>query len=340
MAAFISFLLVVALGLVGYWGSAPELRDLFGIWVPYAAFLFFLIFFIVRIVSWAKSPVPFRIPTTGGQQKSLDWIKWSPLDNPTDKAGTVARMFLEIFTFRSLFRNLSAKVVQTPEGPKVAYFSAKWLWLFGLLFHYSFLVIFIRHFRFFLDPVPLIPFRPIEFLDTIFQVGVPLLYQSDLIILLALTFLLLRRFFDPKVRYISHMGDYFPLFLILGIVTTGMTMRYFLKTDLPNIKILTMGLVTLQPVVPADIGGVFFIHLFLVSVLMAYFPLSKLMHAPGVFLSPTRNMPNDTRIRHHENPWNPPKEFHTYAEYEDEFREPMFEAGIPLDKEPEETQAE
>jgi len=343
MAAFISFLLVVALGLVGYWGSSPGfgLRYLFGIYIPYAAFLFFLAVFIYRIVDWARSAVPFRIPTTAGQQKSHPWIKWSPLDTPRTNAGTVGRMILEVFAFRPLFRTVSSRVVHTPEGPKVVHNSEKWLWLFALLFHYTFLVIFIRHFRFFLDPVPMIPFRPLEFLDAIFQVGSPLLYQSDLLILVALSFLLLRRFFDSKVRYISNMADYFPLFLILGIVGTGITMRYFLKTDLPNIKVLTMGLVTLNPTVPAEIGGVFFIHLFLVSVLMVYFPLSKLMHAGGVFMSPTRNMPNDSRIRHHENPWNPPKSFHTYQEYENEFREPMFEAGIPVEKEPdEETQAE
>ena len=45
----------------------------------------------------------------------------------------------------------------------------------------------------------------------------------------------------------------------------------------------------------------FYIHLFFVSFLMAYFPLSKLMHMPGIFLSPTKNLRitsgnNDTSI--------------------------------------------
>jgi nitrate reductase gamma subunit len=84
---------------------------------------------------------------------------------------------------------------------------------------------------------------------------------------------------------------------------------------------------------PDGIGLIFYVHLFLVSCLMAYFPFSKLMHAPGVFLSPTRNLANDTRMRRHINPWNYPVKVHTYEEYEDEFRAKMKEVGIPVEKE-------
>ena len=73
--------------------------------------------------------------------------------------------------------------------------------------------------------------------------------------------------------------------------------------------------------------------LFFVCVLLAYFPFSKLMHLGGVFLSPTRNMANTTRMVRHINPWNAPVPLHTYEEYEDEFREKMIEAGLPVDKE-------
>ena len=94
-----------------------------------------------------------------------------------------------------------------------------------------------------------------------------------------------------------------------------------------------MGLVSFSPIVPEGIGVLFYIHLFLVCVLFAYFPFSKLMHAGGVFLSPTRNMTNDNRVRRHINPWNPKVKLHTYAEYEDEFRDVMKAAGMPLEKE-------
>ncbi|MFA5111312.1 MAG: menaquinol oxidoreductase, partial [Desulfobaccales bacterium] len=83
----------------------------------------------------------------------------------------------------------------------------------------------------------------------------------------------------------------------------------------------------------APISPLFYVHLFLVCVLFAYFPFSKLMHAPGVFMSPSRNLISNNRWVLHVNPWNYPVKFHTYAEYEDRFREPMIEAGIPVDKE-------
>jgi hypothetical protein len=149
-----------------------------------------------------------------------------------------------------------------------------------------------------------------------------------------------RRLFIRQVRYISLASDYFPLFLIFGIALTGILMRYFAKIDVTAAKELTMGLVTLRPTIPEGVGAVFYIHLFFVSVLLAYFPFSKLMHLGGVFLSPTRNLTTDTRAKRHINPWNYPVPVHTYEEYEDEFRDKMIEAGLPVDKMPQEIPAE
>ncbi|MBG0775114.1 MAG: sulfate reduction electron transfer complex DsrMKJOP subunit DsrM [Desulfovibrionaceae bacterium] len=336
MAAFLSIIIVIALGAGAYYGAGSGLRYFLGAVLPYAAVAIFVLGFVYRVLDWAKSPVPFSIPTTGGQQKSFDWIPWNRLDNPATKAGTVGRMLLEVLLFRSLFRNNTFKV---HPGPKVSYPSAKWLWLFALLFHYSFLTIFIRHFRFFLEPVPFL-ISGIETLDGLFQIGAPRLYQTDIVILAALLFLLGRRFFNSKVNYISLLGDYFPLFLIIGICSTGIWMRYFGKTDIAAVKELTMGLVTFAPIIPESVGAIFFIHLALVCTLLIYFPFSKLMHMGGVFMSPTRNMPNNTRFVRHENPWNPPAKYHTYEAYEDDFREAMFEAGIRVDKLPEAPAAE
>ena len=110
-------------------------------------------------------------------------------------------------------------------------------------------------------------------------------------------------------------------------------MRHFFKTDVERVKESIMGLVSFRPVVSAHLGAFFYVHLFLVSVLVAYFPFSKLMHGAGVFLSPTRNLKNDSRMRRHVNPWGYPVKVHTYREYEDEFREAMIEAGIPVENE-------
>jgi nitrate reductase gamma subunit len=321
---------VVALVLACFLGvKAAGLNYFFGVTMPYVAIVAFLGGVIFRILKWARSPVPFRIPTTAGQQKSLSWIPQSKLDNPSTKMQVVGRMILEVLVFRSLFRNTKFEM---QKGPKFYYQWEKWLWLAGLAFHYAFLVILIRHLRFFTEPVPFFV-HGIERVDGILQVGLPGIYISDIVFMAAVTYLLIRRLIIPQLRYISLPQDFFPLFLLLAIGTTGILTRYFIKVDLIKVKQLAMGLISLKPVVPEGIGVIFFIHLFLVSALFAYFPFSKLMHAGGVLLSPTRNLPNDSRIRRHVNPWNYPVKVHTYAQYEDHFREKMIEAGLPVEKE-------
>lgn len=329
MGALFSLITVIVLILIAFIGIKANLHFLFGILIPYAAGLVFVIGFIRGIVRWGSSPTPFRIPTTGGQQKSLNWIKYSRLDNPSTALGVIGRMALEVFFFSSLFRNIRTEL---RSGPRLAYGSSKWLWLAGLAFHWSFFIILIRHYRFFTGKVPsVIGF--VDGLDSFLQIGAPLLYMTDVVILTAVTYLFLRRVLIPEVRYISLAADYFPLFLILSIAGTGVLMRYFFKVDVPAIKELAIGLVTLKPKIPEGIGVLFYIHLFLVSVLAAYFPLSKLMHMGGVFMSPTRNLANNNRSEWHQNPWDYPVKVHTYEEYEDEFRAKMKQAGIPVEKE-------
>ncbi|OQX20694.1 MAG: menaquinol oxidoreductase [Desulfobulbaceae bacterium A2] len=323
---------VIALVLISGIGSqVPGMQYLFGVAVPYLAMAIFLVGFCKRVIYWGKSPVPFKIPTTCGQANSLAWIKQDKLECPSTTPQVVGRMFLEIFLFRSLWRNTKAEV---HNGPQLTYESSKWLWLFGILFHYSFLVIVLRHLRLFLEPVPGL-INALEFGDGILQIGAPTLYLADVTLLLGLVLLFGRRLVNRQVRYISLANDYFPLYLIFAIAATGVLMRYFLRTDIDvvAIKRLAVGLVTLQPSIQGEIGAIFYIHLFLVSVLLAYFPYSKLMHLGGIFLSPTRNMANDSRMRRYINPWNPEIKPHSYAGYEDEFREFMVDAGIPVEKE-------
>ncbi|MDI6812533.1 MAG: sulfate reduction electron transfer complex DsrMKJOP subunit DsrM [Desulfitobacteriaceae bacterium] len=319
---------VLALVLFAYAGVVAHLNVFFGIVVPYLAFLLFLVGFMVRVITWGRSPVPFRIPTTCGQQKSLPWIKQNRLENPSSALGVVGRMALEVLLFRSLFRNLKTE----KRGDRLAYGSAKWLWLGGLVFHWSFLIIVLRHLRLFMEPVPVL-ITQLADLDSFLQIGIPLFYITDGLILAALTYLFLRRVLVPQIRYISLQADYFPLFLLLGIAASGVLMRYVWKVDIVEVKALTMSLVTLRPEVPLSIGAIFYIHLFLVSALFAYFPLSKLMHMGGVFLSPTRNMINNSRSVRHINPWNYPVQVHTYEAYEAEFRAKMKKAGLPLETE-------
>lgn len=323
---------VFLLFLVAYTGvEGAGLHRFFGIVIPYLAVLAFLAGFVYKVLGWASSAVPFRIPTTCGQQKSLPWIKQNCIDNPDTSTGVCLRMVLEIFLFRSLFRNTKAAFNRN-DSNKLSYSWEIFLWIGALAFHYSFLVVILRHFRFFTSPVPSC-IKFLEYMDGIVQLGLPGLFISGAVLLAATLFLLARRIFDAKVTYISQAADYFPLFLIIGIAVSGLSMRYFTKVDIIGIKELTMGLATFSPVIPEGVGGLFYAHLFLVSILFAYFPASKLMHLGGIFLSPTRNMANNTRAKRHVNPWNYDVKTHTYEEYEDHFREKMIEAGLPVDKE-------
>lgn len=334
---FFSLVAVLLLALIAWVVASIGLAPLVGVLLPYVAVVIFLVGVVRRMVYWAKSPVPFHIPTTGGQEQSLSFIKQNKIDCPSSKLGVVARMALEVLLFRSLFRNTIADVREfdtTTNGPRIVYYSSKWLWCFALLFHYCFLLVFIRHFRFFMDPVPsCITF--IETIDGIMQIGAPRFFMTGGILLVAVGFLLCRRIFNERLRYLSLPNDYFPLWLIIGIVCSGICLRYFDKVEIAQVKIFIMGLTHFSFPSTAGINPMFFVHLALVSVLLIYFPYSKLMHMAGVFFSPTRNLANDSRRVRHINPWNPPKQYFTYPEYEDTYRDAMAAAGLPLEKQPE-----
>jgi nitrate reductase gamma subunit len=310
--------------------AAPSLQFVFGVAVPYAAIAIFIGGVIYRVAfKWGRAPVPFAIATTCGQQKSHPWIKQSSIENPSTTGGVILRMALEVLLFRSLFRNTKMAV---KPGARVTYDGEWVLWAAGLAFHWSFLIIVLRHMRFFTEPAPFFV-GALAWADGFFEIGVPTLYITGAMLLGAVTVLFLRRVMSPQLSYLSLAADYFPLFLIMGIGASGIVMRHFMKTDVVGIKTLAMGLVTFSPQVPEGVGPIFYAHLFLVSVLLMYFPFSKLTHMAGVFMSPTRNLRCNSREVRHINPWNHPVKTHTYEEYEDEFRDKMRACGLPLDRE-------
>ncbi len=329
MNVLYSLLAVLALALVGLEGERIGAgRTVLTEVLPYTAFAVFLAGFCWRVLRWAWTPVPFHIPVTCGQQKSLPWIRASKADNPSTGWGVLVRMAGEVLLFRSLFRNNRAHL----GDQRLTFGENKYLWLGALAFHWALLLILLRHLRLLIQPVPAW-INLLERLDSFFQVGAPQLYLSDLILLGALVYLIARRFRDPMVRYISLFSDYFALFLLLGIAVSGMLMRYFVRVDILSVKQFALGLTTFHPVDPRAFSPLFLAHLLLVCALAAYFPFSKLMHSGGVFLSPTRNLANNSRSRRHINPWNYPVKTHTYAEWEEEFRDKIQAAGIPLEGE-------
>jgi nitrate reductase gamma subunit len=306
----------------------PGAEFAFAVIIPYLALAVFLAGFVFRVVRWAQSPVPFSITTVGGQEKSLPWIKDNKTESPVSNLAVAWRMFLEIFFFRSLFRNSRADLV---AGQRLVYGGSRWLWLGGLAFHWSLLVIIFRHLRFFTEPV-FLPVTWLTNLDSLFRFSLSTLFLSDFIILIALTYLFFRRVVSPQIKYISLASDYLALLLILGVVISGILMRWVFKVDVDAVKRLAISMISFRPAVSPNIGLAFYIHLIMVCTLIAYFPFSKMMHAPGILFSPTRNMKNDSRAVRHINPWNQPVRVHTYEEYEDEFRKPMIAAGLPVEK--------
>jgi len=324
ISAVVALLFLLTLGV---WGMGWY--SLFGVVIPYLAIVLFIAGFIHRVLKWASSPVPFHIPTVGGQQKSLPWIKPDNINSPYTAGGVVKRLALDIFLFRSLLKN---EKVELEAPQRILFKTSTLLWLGALAFHWSLLIIILRHLRFFLEPVPivLIVLQP---LDSILQNLMPIIYISDVVVLIALAYLFLRRVIYPQVRYISLLSDYFVLLGIAGIVISGILMRLIFRVDLIQVKEWVMAMIRFRPMPPKGVNLLFYIHLFFVSLFIAHFPLSKLMHMPGILLSPTKNLRNTSRRDRHINPWDHPVKVHTYEEYEDEFRQSMKEVGLPVDRE-------
>ena len=134
MNVVVSLIFVGGLFALGLCGAAPGMGWVFGVILPYLAVALFLGGLIYRVLSWAKIPVPFRIPTTCGQQKSLSWIKQEKLENPHNGLTAVGRMAMEVLFFRSLLRNTKSELV---EGHKLVYTTDLTLWLAAIAMHWA-----------------------------------------------------------------------------------------------------------------------------------------------------------------------------------------------------------
>ena len=192
---------------------------------------------------------------------------------PRTKKGVWFRMFKEVAFFQSLFK------------------SNKWIWIFAVLFHFGMLLVVLRHLRYFTQPVW-------WWVELIQPFGV----YASFAMLIGLGGLLARRFVVARIRYISNPSDYLMLALLLGIVISGMMMKFVMGADILAVKAFFLGLMRFQILeLPAQPGVL--IHLALVAILMIIFPISKLMHAPGLFFAPSRTQVDNARERHHISKW-------------------------------------
>lgn len=192
---------------------------------------------------------------------------------PVTRSGVAMRIGREVVFFESLFK------------------SNKWIWLFGWLFHAALLLVLLRHLRYFTDPV----WSWVVLIQ-------PFGKYAAFGMLAGLAGLWGRRFFVDRVRYISSPSDHLMLVLLIAIGSSGLLMKYVWHTDIVSLKAFFLGLMYFDwhPLPPDPI---LLVHLGLVATLMIVFPFSKLLHAPGLFFSPTRNQVDNPRERRHLAPW-------------------------------------
>jgi nitrate reductase gamma subunit len=202
----------------------------------------------------------------------------APLKIPTTPApintgGVVLRMMREVFLFESLFKaNL-------------------WTWAMGMLFHGSLLLVLLRHLRYFTEPV----WAWVAFIQ-------PFGMYAGITMLLGVAGLWARRIFVDRIRYISTPSDHLMLALFMAIAVSGLMMRFVVHGDVIAVKGFMLGLMYFNwQTLPSSI--LLYVHLTLVAVLLMIFPISKLLHAPGLFFSPSRNQADNPRDKRHISAW-------------------------------------
>ncbi len=230
----------------------------------YIATAILVVFVARKVWIYKKTPAPLKIPTTPA---------------PTTRAGVAFRMVKELTVFESLFK------------------SNKWIWLFGWMFHFGLLLVLLRHLRYFTDPV----WGWVVFLQ-------PFGKYAAFMMLAGLAGLWARRLFVDRVRYISSPSDHLMLLLLIAIGVTGALMTFVEHTDIVALKSFLIGLMTFAWTSEAGLTNmpndiILIVHLGLVVTLMIIFPFSKLLHAPGVFFSPTRNQVDNPREQRHIADW-------------------------------------
>ncbi len=206
------------------------------------------------------------------------WVTPAPLKIPTTpapvtKGGVVYRMAKEVIVFESLFK------------------SNKWIWIFGWIFHMSLFLVLARHIRYFQE-------QPWFWVNIIQPFG----KYAAFGMVFGLLGLLLRRIVVDRVRYISAPSDFLMLIMLLFIGISGLIMSFVSHVDIIAVKEFFLAWMGFS-IVDLPLSIPLIVHLLLVAVLMIVFPFSKLLHAPGVFFSPTRNQVDNPREQRHLADW-------------------------------------
>ncbi|NDW46299.1 nitrate reductase [Ruegeria sp. PrR005] len=228
------------------------------------AILFYVATLVLLIGVVRKIRIYARVPAP---------LKIPTTPAPKTRGGVILRVFREVVFFESLYK------------------SNKWIWLFGWVFHMALWLVLARHLRYFTQPV----WGWVEIVQ-------PFGTYAGFAMLAGLAGLWARRILVERIRYISSPSDHLMLALLMGIGASGAMTRFVAHTDIVAVKAYMLGLMRFRVGdLPSD--PTLLVHLGLVIVLMIVFPISKLLHAPGVFFSPSRNQVDNPREVRHVAPW-------------------------------------
>jgi nitrate reductase gamma subunit len=222
-----------------------------------------------RLGVWVRAAVPLRIPLTPA---------------PATRWGAWRRLAGEVIGFKALFK------------------ADRGLWAASWLFHLSLVLLLVGHLGGLVAPDlsrRVLGISAGAFLRLAHVTGgaVGVLAAGSLLVLLG------RRLVLEPLRHVSTLGDYFALTLLLLVIATGNQMRFMGRLEIDQAREFVGALLAFRTA-PAPSDPIFAVHLLLVCALLVCLPFSKLMHAGGIFLSPTLNQANDTRERRHSNPWD------------------------------------
>jgi len=178
---------------------------------------------------------------------------------PRTRTGVLGRLAAELFAFRSLFR------------------ATRITWLASIAMHYGLLGIALVHARFLMSVLP-------AWMVPVLQIS----GWATLATLAGIVVLAARRLLIDRMRWISVPSDHLHLLLLAAIVLSGTALKRLWPTDLHATGLFLRGALSLdwQPL-PAQAG--LWLHLGLVTLLLAVFPISKLVHGLGILFAPTWN---------------------------------------------------
>src|SRR5574341_143573 len=158
------------------------------------------------------------------------------------------------------------------------------LWVGEWVFHASFLLVLLRHLRYFLEPVPAWIWS-VQFAGTI----------AGYILPLSLVYILAVRLFAKREKY-SSPANLFLLCLVLAISSLGVLMHALYKPNLVDVKLFALGLACFKPV-PAPENALFLVHFSLVLVLVPFLP-THIFPAPLVMLEARKREQGLQRVMH------------------------------------------